>query len=166
MKTFLSSINKKIVKPDQLQKILKKKFKNKIVGHCHGTFDIVHPGHIRHFIYAKQKSDVLIASVTADKFITKKFDGTFLNEDLRARNLAAISIIDFVVIDYNEKPISLLKLIKPNYFLKGFEYSSTNNPKTLEEIKILKKNKGEILFSPGDEVYSSTTIQNIYKPKS
>lgn len=165
MKIFLNSINKKIVKPDQLKKILKKKFKNKIVGHCHGTFDIVHPGHIRHFIYAKQKSDILIASVTADKFITKKFDGTFLNEDLRARNLAAISIIDFVVIDYNEKPISLLKLIKPNYFLKGFEYSSTNNPKTLEEIKILKKNKGEILFSPGDEVYSSTTIQNIYKPK-
>lgn len=165
MKIYLSSINKKIIKPEQLKDILKKRYKNKIIGHCHGTFDIVHPGHIRHFIYAKQKSDVLIASLTSDKYITKKFDGTFLNEDLRARNLASISIIDYVIIDYNEKPLKLLNLIKPNYFLKGFEYSSVSNPKTLEEIKLLKKNNGELLFSPGDEVYSSTTIQKIYKPK-
>lgn len=165
MKIYLSSINKKIVTPNQLKLIIKKKYKNKIIGHCHGTFDIVHPGHIRHFIYAKQKADVLIASLTADKYITKKFDGTFLNEELRARNLAAISIIDYVVIDYNEKPLKLLNEIKPSFFLKGFEYSSLKNPNTSEEIKVLKKNNGEILFSPGDEVYSSTTIQNIYKPK-
>ena len=165
MKIYLNSISKKIIKPDQLKKILNKKYKNKVIGHCHGTFDIVHPGHIRHFIYAKQKSDILIASITADRFITKKFEGTFLNEDLRARNLAAISIIDYVVIDYNQEPLKLLDLIKPNYFLKGFEYSSLKNTKTIEEVKILKKNKGEVLFSPGDEVYSSSTIQNIYKPK-
>ena len=139
MKIYLSSINKKIVTPNQLKLIIKKKYKNKIIGHCHGTFDIVHPGHIRHFIYAKQKADVLIASLTADKYITKKFDGTFLNEELRARNLAAISIIDYVVIDYNEKPLKLLNEIKPSFFLKGFEYSSLKNPNTSEEIKVLKK---------------------------
>ena len=63
MKIYLNSISKKIIKPDQLKKILNKKYKNKVIGHCHGTFDIVHPGHIRHFIYAKQKSDILIVSI-------------------------------------------------------------------------------------------------------
>jgi len=33
---------------------------------CHGTFDIVHPGHVRHLLYAKSKGDILIASLTAD----------------------------------------------------------------------------------------------------
>ena len=38
---------------------------------CHGVFDVVHPGHLRHLIYAKSKADILIASLTADVHITK-----------------------------------------------------------------------------------------------
>ncbi len=38
---------------------------------CHGVFDIVHPGHLRHLMYAKQKADILVASVTADVHILK-----------------------------------------------------------------------------------------------
>ena len=38
---------------------------------CHGVFDIVHPGHVRHLLYAKEQSDVLIASLTADRHIDK-----------------------------------------------------------------------------------------------
>src|SRR5207253_9148164 len=38
---------------------------------CHGTFDIVHPGHVRHLLYAKSKGDLLVASITADAHITK-----------------------------------------------------------------------------------------------
>ncbi len=38
---------------------------------CHGTFDIVHPGHVRHLLYAKSKGDLLIASLTADAHIVK-----------------------------------------------------------------------------------------------
>ncbi len=38
---------------------------------CHGTFDLVHPGHVRHLLYAKSKADILVASLTADAHITK-----------------------------------------------------------------------------------------------
>ena len=38
---------------------------------CHGTFDLVHPGHLRHLLYAKSKADILVASLTADAHITK-----------------------------------------------------------------------------------------------
>jgi len=44
--------------------------KDKVVM-CHGTFDIVHPGHIRHLVYAKDKGKILIASLTVDKYISK-----------------------------------------------------------------------------------------------
>ena len=70
-----------------------------------------------------------------------------------------------MIIDYNSKPLKLLSKLKPNYFVKGFEYKKNNiHPKTREEIKVLSKFGGEILFSPGDVIYSSTAIQKIDKP--
>ena len=165
MKFFNKKINKKILYIDSLIKKLSLVKKNKIVALCHGTFDIVHPGHLRHLTYSKQKSDILIASITADKYVTKKSEGPFVPDHLRAFNLASLELVDFVVIDYNVTPLSLLSKLKPNYYVKGFEYNKNNiHPKTREEIKVLNKYGGEVLFSPGDVVYSSTAIQNIGKP--
>ena len=59
----------KIISLTKLKKILKKLNSKKITVLCHGCFDIVHPGHLRHLQYAKSKSDILIVSVTADRFI-------------------------------------------------------------------------------------------------
>ena len=41
---------------------------------CHGNFDVVHPGHVRHLSYAKSKADYLVVSITADKFIKDIID--------------------------------------------------------------------------------------------
>ncbi len=165
MYSYPKHIKNKIVSVKELLEKLSGLRKNKKVALCHGTFDIVHPGHIRHLTYAKLKSDILIASVTSDKYVTKKKEGAYVPESLRSLNLASLEIIDFVIIDNNQEPLSILSKIKPNYFVKGFEYSKNNiHPKTKEEIKILKKFKGKMLFSPGDIVYSSTKIQNINKP--
>jgi bifunctional ADP-heptose synthase (sugar kinase/adenylyltransferase) len=43
--------------------------RDKRVIMCHGTFDIVHPGHVRHLLYAKSKGDILIACITAVRHI-------------------------------------------------------------------------------------------------
>ena len=95
---------------------------------------------MRHLSYSKQKSDILIASITADKFVKKSSHSPYVPEYLRAKNLASLEMVDYVVIDYNYKPLKLLSKIKPTYFIKGFEYSTNNiHPNTKEEIKILKK---------------------------
>ena len=60
----------KIISYNTAEKILKK-FKKKTTILCHGVFDIVHPGHIRHFAHCKQKADILIVSLTKDAFIKK-----------------------------------------------------------------------------------------------
>lgn len=132
---------------------------------CHGTFDVVHPGHIRHLIYAKGKADILIASLTCDAHIAKANFRPFVPEDLRALNLAALDMVDFVVIDHDPMPLANLAVIKPDFFAKGYEYvSSGMHPKTREEKDILDSYGGEILFTPGDIVYSSSRLIELGAP--
>jgi len=57
---------------------------------CHGVFDLVHPGHIRHLLYAKSKADLLVASLTADAHITKANYRPFVPQDFaRAQSSGA-----------------------------------------------------------------------------
>ena len=154
---------KKFIEICEISKSLKN---NKKIAMCHGTFDLVHPGHIRHLIYAKNEADVLIVSITSDKHVIKKKDGTYIPENLRAENLAALEFVDYVFIDYNHTPINSIKKIKPDFFIKGYDYSGKKNinPKTLEEKKTVEKYGGKIIFSPGDIIYSSTKLQEENKP--
>lgn len=139
--------------------------KSKVIM-CHGVFDIVHPGHIRHFLYAKNKAPILIASLTSDRYIHKGNDRPHVPEDLRAINLAALEFVDYVIIDDHETPIDSLSIIKPDLFVKGYEYSPSqkNTTKTNEEIDLVRSYGGQILFSPGDFILSSSNIINRTPP--
>ena len=131
---------------------------NKVIM-CHGTFDLVHPGHIRHLMYAKDHADVLVASLTSDSHINKANFRPFVPQDLRAMNLAALECVDYVIIDDNETPIENLKFIQPDFFAKGYEYSEQGiHPKTREEMAVIESYGGELLFTPGDLVLSSSAI--------
>ncbi|MDB5362922.1 MAG: cytidyltransferase-related domain [Rhodospirillales bacterium] len=132
---------------------------------CHGAFDVVHPGHIRHLMYAKDKAAILVASLTCDDHIVKASFRPFVPEQLRALNLAAMDMVDYVIIDANQTPLQNLRDIKPDYFAKGYEYVSSGlHPKTKEEKDILDSYGGEIIFTPGDVVYSSTKLLETQPP--
>ena len=92
---------------------------------CHGVFDVVHPGHVRHLVYAKNKADILVVSITTDIHIKKGVYRPHIPEDLRALNLAAFEMVDYVIIDTNETPLKTIENLQPDFFAKGFEYVST-----------------------------------------
>ncbi|MFI4987217.1 MAG: PfkB family carbohydrate kinase [Alphaproteobacteria bacterium] len=126
---------------------------------CHGTFDIVHPGHVRHLIYAKSKADTLVVSLTADAHISKANFRPYVPQELRAMNLAALEMVDHVIIDSEAKPLRNLGLIQPDYFAKGYEYVAGGiDPRTKEELDVLEGYGGEFIFTPGDIVFSSSAI--------
>lgn len=156
---FLSKYKYKIISDTNFKKILGNFPRKKKVIMCHGVFDVVHPGHIRHFMYAKNKADILLVSVTPDKYINKGTYRPHVPENLRAFNLAALDIVDFVIIDKNSEPIDNIKKIKPDFFAKGFEYKNLNkNPKTNKENLTVSSYGGKIIFTPGDIIYSSSKI--------
>ena len=76
--------------------VAKLKKQNKKVVLCHGVFDLLHIGHIKHFQEAKKFGDVLIVSLTDDKYVNKGSNRPAFNISLREEALAAISKIDYV----------------------------------------------------------------------
>ena len=72
--------------------ILKKKKKKVILSH--GVFDVLHIGHINHFISAKKNGDVLIVSVTPDKYVNKGPNRPIFNIKQRISFLSNINSID------------------------------------------------------------------------
>jgi bifunctional ADP-heptose synthase (sugar kinase/adenylyltransferase) len=165
MVSLMERYRHKIKTPEELRAIIGPPPREKRVIMCHGVFDVVHPGHVRHLLYAKSKADLLVASITADKHITKGAHRPHVTQDLRAVNLAAFEMVDYVVIDRNEKPLANIETIQPDYFAKGFEYNATGlAPKTAEEAAIVEAYGGELIFTPGDIVYSSSALINLAPP--
>ena len=101
---FSDAVLSKIVDFDDLSDIVGEPPRQRIVVMCHGTFDLVHPGHLRHLAFAKSKGDLLIVSITADAHVTKANMRPYVPEQLRALNLAALELVDLVVVDQSPEP--------------------------------------------------------------
>ncbi len=156
---FENKYKSKIKTSSELLQIIGKRPRYKKVAMCHGTFDIVHPGHIRHLIYASSKADILIASLTSDNQITKGNDRPYVPQELRAINLSVLDMVDYVIIDDSKTPLKNISLLQPDIFAKGYEYNADGlNIKTSEEKIIIDNYGGQIIFTPGDIVFSSSHI--------
>src|ERR1043166_9692 len=156
----------KIKKVEELSEIPGPRPRKRPVIMCHGVFDVVHPGHLRHLLYAKSKADILVASLTADVHITKGHYRPHIPQELRALNLAAFEIVDYVLIDTNPTPLANIAKLQPDFFAMGYEYTSDGLPaKTQEELDALRTYGGEMLFTPGDVVYSSSRLLDLAPPR-
>ena len=101
--------SKKIITVSELKKFLSKK---QTISLVHGVFDILHVGHKRYFESAKSFADILVVSVTGDKFVNKGPTRPIFNIGYRTEMLAALDIIDYVIINENETAVNLIKKIK------------------------------------------------------
>ncbi len=125
---------------------------------CHGCFDIVHPGHIRHLEFARRHGDILIVSITGDAAIDKDSDRPYIPEELRAENLAALELVDLVYIDDHDTAADVLRAVRPDVYVKGEEYQKLRDARFLEEQSIVEAQGGRVVFSSGDIVFSSTEL--------
>ena len=69
-----------------LKLLVKERLKKKKIVLCHGVFDLLHVGHIKHFESAKKVGDFLIVSLTSDQFVNKGPGRPIFNTDVRAND--------------------------------------------------------------------------------
>lgn len=136
------------------------------IVHCHGVFDLVHIGHIRHFNVAKDMGDILVVSLTEDVNVNKGPDRPVFKQDLRAEVLAALDCVDYVAINKWPTAVKTIELLKPHIYVKGSEYQQAQDDVTggiqLEEAAV-RAVGGEIAFTD-DIVFSSSTLINKHMP--
>src|SRR5204862_3331113 len=110
---------------DELAEITSRlKRSGKTVVLAHGTFDLLHVGHVRHLEAARKLGDVLVVTVTADRFVNKGPGRPVFTEWLRAEMLAALSYVDWVAINPSPDAVSAIDLIRPQFYVKGQDYQN------------------------------------------
>jgi rfaE bifunctional protein nucleotidyltransferase chain/domain len=158
-------IQSKIKSIYELAKILEQlRKKGKKIVHCHGVFDLLHPGHIKHFASAKREGDILVVTVTKDEYVNKGPGRPIFNQNLRAESIASIEYVDFVAINEWPTAVETIKLLKPNLYVKGSDYSKKDEDltgKIYEEEKAVKSVRGDLHIT--DEIsFSSSSLINTY----
>lgn len=131
---------------------------------CHGVFDLLHPGHIRHFKTAKEQGDKLVVTLTPDRFVNKGPGRPAFNEILRTESLAALEDVDYVVLNDSPDATLIIQKIKPSVYVKGIEYKNHEGDitgKISEEARVVESVGGSVYYTD-DVVFSSSHILNKY----
>ena len=159
--------NRKIKNLEELAKLLASlRADGKKVVLCHGVFDLLHIGHIRHFEQAKKLGDILVVTVTPDKYVNKGPHRPAFVVNLRAESIAALDCVDYVAINNWPTSVETIKLLKPNIYAKGSDYRDARKDytgKITDEEAAIKTAGGEIAFTD-DITYSSSSLINRYLP--
>lgn len=131
---------------------------------CHGVFDLLHLGHVRHLDLAAQEGEFLIVSITADAHVHKGPGRPVFPAPMRAEMLASLEAVDCVVINNQPTAESILRAIRPNIYVKGSEYANVEDDvtgKIADEQRAVEEGGGHIVFTD-DVVFSSSSLINRY----
>ncbi len=134
----------------------------KTIALCHGAFDLLHPGHIKHLAAAKKLADVLVVTLTEDRFIRKGPGRPVFNERLRAETIAAIGAVDFVATAPWPTGIEVINQIQPDVYVKGQDYRDASQDVTGAigpERDAVRAHGGHIAFT-NEAQFSSTKLLN------
>ncbi len=156
-------MNRKILSLDELIALSEKyRGQGESVALCHGTFDLLHIGHIRHLAAARRQCDRLLITITADAYVNKGPGRPVFNEQLRAEQLAAIEYIDGIAINYDTTSVNVIHAVKPTLYIKGKDYENNREDVTgniQKEKRAVESCGGDIAYT--DEItFSSSKLLN------
>ncbi len=160
-------LTQKILEPAALaERLAELRLEGKRIVQAHGVFDLLHIGHIRHLQEARQFGDVLVVTLTADKYVNKGPHRPAFPESLRAEAMAALDAVDYVAISHFPSAVELITALRPNVYVKGPDYRDASGDVTggiTREEDALKAVGGEIRITE-DITFSSSALINRFLP--
>jgi len=150
---------KKLVTLEQLTQFIDQaRSDGKRFAWTNGCFDIIHAGHVDYLERSKAYGDFLVVGLNSDASV-KKLKGDFrpiFSEQDRAKVLCSIIYVDYVVIFSDKSPIKMIALLKPDFYIKGGDY--TIDTIDQDERKVVEGYGGEIVLLPMVAGVSSSII--------
>jgi rfaE bifunctional protein nucleotidyltransferase chain/domain len=135
------------------------------IAHCHGVFDLMHPGHIVHLREARRHGDLVVVTVTPDRFVHKGPGRPLFGEGLRLQTLAAVEYVDYVALNEWPTAVETIRLLKPHVYVKGEDYADASadvSGKIQEEERAVRSAGGRIAFTHGFASSSSRIINRTF----
>ncbi|MEM1109178.1 MAG: adenylyltransferase/cytidyltransferase family protein [Planctomycetota bacterium] len=129
---------------------------------AHGCFDLLHVGHVRYLEAARALGDILLVTVTPDRFVGKGLGRPAFPDRQRAELLAALRCVDGVAINRWPTAIETLHLLQPDVYAKGQEYAdAARNPESPvgRECAAAEAHGGQLALIDTEKL-SSTAILN------
>ena len=129
---------------------------SKIIVFTNGCFDLLHKGHISLLQTANNLGDILIVGLNSDTSVRKlKGDKRPIEtQDKRARKLLKLKIVNAVCIFEDHTPRELIKLIRPNFLVKGGDYKKSK----IVGSRTIRKWNGKVKIVPLLKGYSTSSI--------
>ncbi|MEE8415186.1 MAG: D-glycero-beta-D-manno-heptose 1-phosphate adenylyltransferase, partial [Desulfobacterales bacterium] len=121
-----------------------------------GCFDILHVGHVRYLAAARNEGDILVVGLNSDRS-TRKIKGEqrpIVQQDQRAEILASLCCVDYITIFNEQKPLALIRSIRPDILVKGDDWPE----KEIIGGDIVKADGGEVVRVPVVPNISTTSI--------
>ena len=116
--------NNKIIDRANISEIIaRQKKEGKKVVFTNGCFDLIHVGHVRYLSEAKGLGDILVIGLNADESVSSIKPGRPVTpEAQRAEVLAALSVVDYIVLFSEDTPYELIKAVNPDVLVKGADW--------------------------------------------
>jgi len=156
-------MDSKIKSLDELQQIVNgAKNEGKKVVQCHGVFDLLHIGHIKHFQEAKSIGEILIVTVTPDEFVNKGPNRPAFKISMRLQAIASLESVDYVAANLYPTAVEAIQVLQPSIYCKGKDYKNNDKDLTGEiknEVDAIKELGGDIYYTD-DIMFSSSSILN------
>lgn len=134
------------------------------IVHCHGVFDLLHVGHIKHLQAARELGDVLVVTLTPDRYVNKGPHRPAFTESLRAEALAALACVDFVGINEWPTAVEVIGKLRPHLFVKGFvpDKGKRDFTDAIEREEEAVRAAGGKLHFTEEETFSASELINRY----
>ena len=157
MSKQLNKLKTKIFHIEDLSQIIKEwRLNGDKIIFTNGCYDLIHLGHLEILARSADLGDKLIVGINSDMSI-KKIKGDsrpIIEEDSRAKQLAAIEFIDAVILFNEDTPYDLISFINPDIITKGGDYKKND----VIGKELMNKKAGEVVIIPLTQGYSTTSI--------
>ncbi len=161
-----ANLNGKIKDLRELAGLLRRDRSRRRIVHCHGVFDLLHIGHIRHFEEARRLGDLLVVTLTRDAHVNKGPGRPVFPQELRAEAVAALRCVDYVALNEWPNAVPTIRLLRPHFYVKGPDYAEARRDVTggidLER-RAVEALGGRFVVTDGI-TYSSSHLLNQYFP--
>ena len=125
---------------------------------CFGHFNVIHPGHVRYFRTAKRYGNQLVVGLESDVQLSEMEQTKIFSETDRAQALAAVDVVDYVVILDSGRIEDLVQIINPRALVLGKEFERERSFRVEKAVRLVQEQQGEVVYEAGETHYATVEL--------